>query len=109
MSADMTIDIDQGVAVLTLNRPEHLNAYTAEMGALLSRAYRDCGADDDVRAIVVTGAGRAFASGRISRATSRRSTPLRPTAGFLPRHPGGRRGRQIRCGASVCIGSCSVT
>ncbi|WP_068181387.1 enoyl-CoA hydratase-related protein [Mycobacterium sp. UM_CSW] len=63
MSADMTIDIDQGVAVLTLNRPEHLNAYTAEMGALLSRAYRDCDADDDVRAIVLTGAGRAFCVG----------------------------------------------
>jgi enoyl-CoA hydratase/carnithine racemase len=63
MSADVTIDIDEGVAVLTLNRPEHLNAYTAEMGRLLSRAYRDCDADDDVRAIVVTGAGNAFCVG----------------------------------------------
>ena len=33
------------------------------MGAALSRAYRDCDADDDVRAIVVTGAGRAFCAG----------------------------------------------
>jgi enoyl-CoA hydratase/carnithine racemase len=49
--------------VLTLNRPEHLNAYTADMGASLSRAYRDCDEDDDVRAIVVTGAGRAFCAG----------------------------------------------
>jgi enoyl-CoA hydratase/carnithine racemase len=63
MSADVTIDIDEGVAVLTLNRPEHLNAYTAEMGGLLSRAYRDCDGDDDVRAIVVTGAGSAFCVG----------------------------------------------
>lgn len=52
-----------GVAVLTLNRPEHLNAYTAEMGALLSQAYRRCDEDDDVRAIVLTGAGRAFCAG----------------------------------------------
>jgi enoyl-CoA hydratase/carnithine racemase len=63
MSPDLTIDIDGGVAVLTLNRPEHLNAYTAEMGTLLSRAYRDCDGDDDVRAIVVTGAGSAFCVG----------------------------------------------
>jgi enoyl-CoA hydratase/carnithine racemase len=63
MSADVTVDINEGVAELTLNRPEHLNAYTAEMGALLSRAYRDCDRDDDVRAIVVTGAGSAFCVG----------------------------------------------
>lgn len=63
MSADVTLDIDGGVAVLTLNRPEHLNAYTADMGRLLSRAYADCDGDDDVRAIVVTGAGSAFCVG----------------------------------------------
>ncbi|MCV7409756.1 crotonase [Mycobacterium florentinum] len=63
MSADLVVEVDAGVAVLTLNRPEHLNAYTAEMGALLSRAYRECDEDDDVRAIVVTGAGRAFCAG----------------------------------------------
>ncbi|BBZ46056.1 enoyl-CoA hydratase-related protein [Mycobacterium parmense] len=63
MSAEVTVDVDQGVAVITLNRPDRLNAYTAEMGALLSRAYRDCDEDDDVRVIVVTGAGRAFCAG----------------------------------------------
>lgn len=63
MSADVTVDLDAGVAVLTLNRPDHLNAYTAEMGALLGRAYLDCDQDDDVRAIVVTGAARAFCAG----------------------------------------------
>ncbi|WP_322857457.1 enoyl-CoA hydratase/isomerase family protein [Mycobacterium shigaense] len=63
MSADVLVEVSAGVAVLTLNRPEQLNAYTAEMGALLSRAYRDCDADDDVRAIVITGAGRAFCTG----------------------------------------------
>jgi enoyl-CoA hydratase/carnithine racemase len=63
MSTDVTVDVDAGVAVLTLNRPEHLNAYTGEMGTLLSRAYRECDEDDDIRAIVVTGAGRAFCAG----------------------------------------------
>jgi enoyl-CoA hydratase/carnithine racemase len=63
MSTDLVVEVDAGVAVLTLNRPEHLNAYTADMGALLSRAYRDCDEDDEVRAIVLTGAGRAFCAG----------------------------------------------
>jgi enoyl-CoA hydratase/carnithine racemase len=63
MSADVTIDINEGVAVLTLNRPDHLNAYTADMGRLLSQAYRECDRDDDVRALVVTGAGPAFCVG----------------------------------------------
>jgi enoyl-CoA hydratase/carnithine racemase len=63
MSADVTIDIDEGVAVLTLNRPEHLNAYSADMGRLLSQAYRECDDDDDVRALVLTGAGGAFCVG----------------------------------------------
>lgn len=63
MSADVLVEVDAGVAVLTLNRPEHLNAYTAEMGTLLSQAYRDCDEDDDIRAVVLTGAGRAFCAG----------------------------------------------
>ncbi|HWF27097.1 MAG TPA: enoyl-CoA hydratase-related protein [Mycobacterium sp.] len=63
MNTDVTVDISDGVAVLTLNRPEHLNAYTAEMGTLLGRAYQQCDDDDDVRAIVVTGAGSAFCAG----------------------------------------------
>jgi enoyl-CoA hydratase/carnithine racemase len=63
VGSDVLVDVEAGVALLTLNRPEHLNAYTADMGALLSRAYRDCDEDDDVRAIVVTGAGRAFCAG----------------------------------------------
>ena len=63
MGAHLTAEIADGVAVLTLNRPERRNAYTAEMGALLNRAYRDCDADDAVRAIVLTGAGDAFCAG----------------------------------------------
>jgi enoyl-CoA hydratase/carnithine racemase len=63
MGSDVAVNVDAGVAVLTLNRAEHLNAFTADMGAALSRAYRACDEDDDVRAIVVTGAGRAFCAG----------------------------------------------
>jgi len=38
--SDLTVQISDGVAVLTLNRPDRLNAYTAEMGRLLGQAYQ---------------------------------------------------------------------
>lgn len=60
---DLTVSVGDGVAVLTLNRPQHRNAYTGEMGALLNAAYRDCDDDDDVRVILVTGAGDTFCVG----------------------------------------------
>ncbi len=60
---DLTVAIADGVALLTLNRPERRNAYTAEMGTLLNDAYRQCDDDDAVRAIVLTGAGAAFCAG----------------------------------------------
>ena len=63
MSSDLTVEVSRDVAVLTLNRPDRLNAYTAEMGELLGEAYRACDTDDAVRAIVLTGAGSAFCVG----------------------------------------------
>ncbi|OBK47440.1 enoyl-CoA hydratase/isomerase family protein [Mycobacterium kubicae] len=61
--AEVTVAIADGVAMLTLNRPERRNAYTARMGALLNDAYRQCDDDDAVRAIVLTGAGDTFCVG----------------------------------------------
>ncbi len=52
-----------GVLVLTLNRPDKLNAYTAQMGRELAQAFSQANDDDSVRAIVVTGAGRGFCAG----------------------------------------------
>ena len=60
---DLTVSVADGVALVTLNRPERRNAYTGQMGELLNRAYRDCDNDDGVRAIVLTGAGDAFCAG----------------------------------------------
>ena len=60
---DLTAAVSAGVALLTLNRPERRNAYTAEMGTLLNCAYAQFDNDDDVRAIVLTGAGDAFCAG----------------------------------------------
>ena len=52
-----------GVATITLNRPERLNAWTYQMGAELSSAVQAGNEDDDVLAFVVTGAGRGFCAG----------------------------------------------
>jgi enoyl-CoA hydratase/carnithine racemase len=52
-----------GVALVTLNRPERLNAYTMQMGAEIFRTFAALDRADEVRAIVVTGAGRAFCAG----------------------------------------------
>ena len=54
---------ETGILLLTLNRPDNLNAFTVEMADELEHAYRRASADDMVRAIVVTGAGRAFCAG----------------------------------------------
>jgi enoyl-CoA hydratase/carnithine racemase len=56
-------EIDDGVAIVTLNRPERLNAWTDTMALELRDAMRRCDRDDAVRAVVVTGAGRAFCAG----------------------------------------------
>lgn len=56
-------EVRDGVAVVTLNRPDKLNAMTAQMGAELGDAMAEADGDDDVRAVVVTGAGRAFCAG----------------------------------------------
>lgn len=55
--------IEDGVAILTMNRPDVLNAFDDEMGHALLDAVRDASGDDSVRCIVITGAGRAFSSG----------------------------------------------
>jgi len=56
-------DVSDGIATITLNRPEKLNAYIPEMGEEVVTAFRASRDDDAVRAIVLTGAGRAFCAG----------------------------------------------
>jgi enoyl-CoA hydratase/carnithine racemase len=59
----ITTDVADRVLTITLNRPERLNAWTATMGRELIEALDAADADDEVGAIIVTGAGRGFCAG----------------------------------------------
>ena len=59
----ITTELSDGIFTITLNRPERLNAWTATMGRELIEAFDVADADDDVRAIIMTGAGRGYCAG----------------------------------------------
>jgi len=56
-------ELSEGILTITLNRPDRLNAFTEQMGGELIDAFDCADADDAVRAIVVTGAGRGYCAG----------------------------------------------
>lgn len=60
---EIRCEVRDGVLEITLNRPEKLNAYTAIMGSELADVFRTVNADDSVRVVIVTGAGRGFCAG----------------------------------------------
>ncbi|MGF7122409.1 MULTISPECIES: enoyl-CoA hydratase/isomerase family protein [unclassified Rhodococcus (in: high G+C Gram-positive bacteria)] len=61
--SDVLVEIVDGVAVLTLDRPQQRNAFTGAMGRTLGDLYRALDADDDVRVLVLTGTPPAFCAG----------------------------------------------
>ena len=63
MTQDLLFEVTDGVAVMTLNRPEKLNAFTHDMLHGLVARLDECDSRDDVRVAVLTGAGRGFCSG----------------------------------------------
>jgi enoyl-CoA hydratase/carnithine racemase len=70
VSDDLIADADEGVLLITLNRPDRLNAWTYEMGDAYFQTLDDADADPAVRAVVVTGAGRGFCAGLDMKALS---------------------------------------
>ncbi len=59
----ISYDVEDHVATITLDRPEQLNAFTARMMHEMISAFEEADADDDVRAVIVTGRGRGFCAG----------------------------------------------
>jgi enoyl-CoA hydratase/carnithine racemase len=60
---EIRYEVADGVLLITLDRPDRLNAFTGTMGRELIAAFGQADADDDVRAVIVTGAGRGFCAG----------------------------------------------
>jgi enoyl-CoA hydratase/carnithine racemase len=89
---EILYEVEDHVLTITLNRPDRLNAFTVTMGQELIQAFDAADADDDVRAIVVTGAGRGFCAGAdLERGGSTFDWTERQAAGEeVPRDGGGR-------------------
>ena len=60
---DILLDISEGIATITLNRPDKMNAFTGRMMHEIIEALNITDADDNVKAVIFTGAGRAFCAG----------------------------------------------
>jgi enoyl-CoA hydratase/carnithine racemase len=96
-------DLTDRVLTITLNRPQRLNAWTATMSRELIGAFDRADADDEVRAVIVTGAGRAFCAGADLEAGGETFRQGRPEADeAVPRDNGGRFTlRVFECGKPV--------
>lgn len=85
-------DIADRIATITLNRPEQLNAFTRRMRDELIAAFGQADEDDEVRVVIVTGAGRAFCAGAdLSAGTGTFDTTKGSQAGLEDRRDGGGR------------------
>jgi 2-(1,2-epoxy-1,2-dihydrophenyl)acetyl-CoA isomerase len=88
---DIIYTKEDGIATLTLNRPDKMNAFTPEMSDGMYRAVEDTATDRDVRVLVITGTGRSFCSGAdvkamAARASSPDAPPMASTS-IGPRTP----------------------
>lgn len=104
-------EIEDGVLTVTLDRPDKLNAFTVEMADELERTFVEVNDRDDVRAVIVTGAGRAFSAGMdLSRPGNvfGLDETLRPTLEDMSEleEPGVRRVRDTGGRVTLAIHSC---
>ena len=87
----ITTELADHVFTITLNRPERLNAFTTTMGDELRAAFDDADADDEVRAVIVTGAGRGFCAGAdLGRGSETFAKREHEDPDSIPRDGGGR-------------------
>lgn len=59
----LKVEKEETIALVTLNRPEAMNALSSELRRALAEAFRELQRDEDIRAVILTGAGRAFCAG----------------------------------------------
>jgi enoyl-CoA hydratase/carnithine racemase len=92
MASEQIIEeLEDGILTVTLNRPDRLNAWTERMAQELISALDRADADDDVRVVIVTGAGRAFCAGAdLERGGETFDWRARENAAAVPRDNGGR-------------------
>jgi 2-(1,2-epoxy-1,2-dihydrophenyl)acetyl-CoA isomerase len=93
MTDEVLYGVAEGVATVTLNRPEALNAITPTMTLALDQALTEAEQSDEVRCIVITGAGRGFCAGGDLKAMQARAA-ANQTASLGPRINGLRRSAQ---------------
>ena len=87
-NAEQTVILDKrddGVALITLNRPERLNAFGDDLLDRLSEALVDCEDDPQVRCVALTGAGRGFSAGADINNMNQRSDAPKPGPGMVNR------------------------
>jgi len=63
MASVLNVETKGGVAIVTLNRPEAMNALSKELIHAIINAFKELQIDDSVRVLILTGAGRAFCAG----------------------------------------------
>jgi enoyl-CoA hydratase/carnithine racemase len=110
----ITTEVSDGILTITLNRPERLNAWTAMMGRELIEAFDEADADDDVRAIIMTGAGRGYCAGADLatggetfdyRARAAEASLLSATESGVPRDNGGQFTLRVFASTKPVIGA----
>ncbi|MEO8457055.1 MAG: enoyl-CoA hydratase [Chloroflexota bacterium] len=88
--------LPSGVAKITLNRPDSLNAMGGDLMPLLSQHLREAAYDSSVRCIVLTGAGRAFCAGGDVKGMAARQDILGDSNGNAPSSPSGQLARSLQ-------------
>jgi enoyl-CoA hydratase/carnithine racemase len=88
--ASITYEVSDNIATVTLDRPEHLNAFTDEMATEILHALDEADSDDEVRVVIFTGRGRAFCAGAdLNAGSATFDYGERQQDGVAPRDTGG--------------------